>query len=101
MWFAAMSSYQDYPWFVNFMAKLLEGDSAVLGLLQSNPFRDKPPRYVRADLFEYHFTTPEEHRQTGLWWRRTLTGHYFPPVSLQTAGFRHILESEGWLARTK
>ncbi len=26
MWFAAMSSYQDYPWFVNFVAKLLEGD---------------------------------------------------------------------------
>ena len=27
MWFAAMSSYQDYPWFVNFMAKLLKNDS--------------------------------------------------------------------------
>ncbi len=38
MWFAAMSSYQDYPWFVNFVAKLLEGDKAVLSLLRKNPF---------------------------------------------------------------
>ena len=101
MWFAAMSSYQDYPWIVNLGAKLLEGDSAVLSLIQSNPFRDKPPRYVRAELLEYHFTTPEEHRRTGLWWRRTLTGPYFPPVSLQTPGFRQILESVGWLTGLK
>ncbi len=34
MWFAAMSSYQDYPWFVNFVAKLLEGRS---GSAQPDP----------------------------------------------------------------
>ncbi len=97
MWFAAMSSYQDYPWFVNFMAKLLEGDPAVLSLLRSNPFPDKPPKYVRALQYEYHFTTPQEKKQTGSWWKRTLTGPYFPSVSLDNPSFRQVLKAQGWL----
>ncbi len=97
MWFAAMSSYQDYPWFVNFVAKLLEGDAAVLSLIRKNPFPDKPPRYVRALLYEYHFTTPEERKQTGAWWKRTLTGAYFPTVSLDNPAFRRVLQNQGWL----
>ena len=99
MWFAAMSGYQDYPWFVNFVAKLLEGDRDVLSLLRANPFTDKPPHYVRASLYEYHFTTPEVHRHTGAWWSRTLSGPYFPPVSLENPGFRNILKDQGWLPR--
>ena len=91
MWFAAMSDYRDYPWFVNFVAKLLEGDAAVLSLLRENAFPDHPPRYVRATLYEYHFTTPEEHRRTGNWWTRTMTRPYFPAVSLETPGFRKFL----------
>ncbi len=97
MWFAAMSSYQDYPWFVNFVAKLLEGDHGVLSLLRTNPFPDKPPHYIRARLYEYHFTTPDEHHQTSLWWKRTLTGPYFPAISLDTPGFRQVLKAQGWL----
>jgi hypothetical protein len=98
MWFAAMSSYRDYPWFVNLVAKFLEGDRAVLGLIRSNPFPDRPPKYVRAMLYEYHFTTAEERKQTGNWWKRTLTGEYFPAVSLDSPGFRRVLQEEGWLA---
>ncbi|HEY3454477.1 MAG TPA: lipase maturation factor family protein, partial [Bryobacteraceae bacterium] len=70
MWFAAMSDYRDYPWFVNFVAKLLEGDAAVLSLLRENPFPDHPPSYVRATLYEYHFTTADERSRTGNWWKR-------------------------------
>jgi hypothetical protein len=36
MWFAAMGSYSEEPWFVNFAAKLLKGDRGVLGLLSRN-----------------------------------------------------------------
>jgi len=97
MWFAAMSDYSSNPWFVNFMAKLLEGDRAVLGLLRTNPFPGKPPRYVRARLYEFHFTTPEQRRKTGSWWNRTFSGEYFPPVSLQDPAFREILERHQWL----
>ena len=99
MWFAAMSSYQDYPWFVNFIAKLLEGDAPALSLLRKNPFPDRPPKYVRALQYEYHFTTPQERKQCGAWWKRTLTGPYFPTVSLDNPAFRQVLKAQGWLDR--
>ena len=98
MWFAAMSSYQDYPWFVNLVAKLLAGDRAVLGLMRSNPFPGKPPHYIRALLYEYHFTTPDGRRKTGSWWTRSFTGFYFPAVSLDSPGFQNVLREQGWLA---
>ena len=47
MWFAAMSQYTEHPWFVNFAAKLLQGDRAVLGLLRDEPF-SRPPAALRA-----------------------------------------------------
>jgi hypothetical protein len=88
MWFAATSDYHEYPWFENLVAKLLEGDNSVLGLLRSNPFVHGPPHYVRARLYEYHFTTPQEHRLDGSWWKRTLTGEYFPAQDLIDAATR-------------
>jgi hypothetical protein len=83
MWFAAFSTPNEHDWFVPMLAKLLEGDAATIGLLRVNPFPDHPPRYIRAQFYEYHFTTPDEHRRTGAWWRRTLVGSYYPPVSLK------------------
>ncbi len=83
MWFAAMSSPSQHPWFSALLVKLLQGDAATLGLLRTNPFPDRPPRYVRAQFYEYHFTTPQERRATGAWWTRTLLGSYFQPVSLR------------------
>jgi hypothetical protein len=97
MWFAALSSYSRHPWFVHFLGKLLEGDQPTLSLLRSNPFPREPPRYVRALLYEYHFTTPAERKQTGQWWKREFVSVYFPPVSLQFGPFRDFLEREGWL----
>jgi len=97
MWFAAMSSYRQHPWFVNFMAKLLENDRPVLGLLKSNPFPGEAPKFVRAELYEYHFANPETRRRTGQWWVRSLAGQYFPAVSLENQSFRHILQEQGWL----
>lgn len=83
VWFAAMSSYHQHPWFVRFAEKLLEGDVATLRLLKTNPFPAQPPRYVRALLYHYQFTTPKERRATGCWWQRELVGLYLPPVSLR------------------
>jgi Lipase maturation factor len=83
MWFAAMSNASDYPWFSSLMVQLLEGDRAVLGLLRRNPFPDRPPRWIRAQLYLYHFTSPEEHRRTGAWWTRTPAAPYFPEVRLK------------------
>ena len=82
MWFAAMSSARDYPWFPELLRRLLEGDRAVEGLLAMNPFPDRPPRWVRAQLYLYRFTTPAERAANGQWWHRELAGPYFPAVRL-------------------
>jgi hypothetical protein len=97
MWFAAMSRYSDEPWFINFMAKLLQGDPGALGLLATNPFPDRPPRFVRGQLYLYRFTTPQASKASGAWWQRELAGPWFPEVSMETPGFRRILVEQGWL----
>jgi len=83
MWFAALTTYPNTPWFTQFMVRILEGSPQVLSLLKTNPFPDRPPRYVRASLYEYHFSDATLRRTTGVWWTRTFQGYYFPPVSLR------------------
>jgi hypothetical protein len=85
MWFAAMGSYHGHPWFVPLLVKLLEGDRAVLRLLarDGNPFPDGPPAVVRARLYLYRFTTPDERRETGRWWEREKVGEYVPAIGLR------------------
>jgi hypothetical protein len=97
MWFCGFSPWQEQPWFANLMAKLLQNDPKTLSLLAGNPFPKKPPRWVRAVVFEYRFTTREERAKTGAWWVRELRGNYFPVVSLDDPAFRGLLERQGWL----
>jgi len=85
MWFAAMSSSYDNPWFTEMLVKLLEGDRDTLSLLRQNPFPEAPPRWVRARAVEYHFTTPEERTRTGRWWKVRDLGDYLPPIKLRTS----------------
>ena len=83
IWFAAMQPHDLPPWFIQFVVRLLENDRTILGLLKKNPFPDGPPRYIRASLYEYHFTAPAARRATGRWWDRALVAEYLPPVSLR------------------
>ena len=68
------------------MVKLLQGSPPVLGLLADNPFPQKPPRYVRALVYDYRFTDRAERARTGRWWRRELKGLYCPVLSLRDQG---------------
>jgi hypothetical protein len=97
MWFAAMSDYRHYPWLLNFSAKLLKNDPQTLSLIGKNPFPNVPPKYVRAELYLYRFTTPEEKKKTGQWWNRTRVAGYLPPLSLDNEGFQEALKDMGWL----
>ena len=83
MWFAALGSYRENPWLIRLISRLLEGEPRVLELLGVNPFPGGPPKYVRAMIYQYTFTTYDERRRTGNWWKRQLLGEYFPPASLQ------------------
>lgn len=86
MWFAALGSYASNPWFLRFIERVLTGSPEVLRLIAKNPFPDKPPRYIRAVLYDYHFTTPEEKSQDGSWWRRQPLDLYLPPATLEEEG---------------
>jgi hypothetical protein len=81
MWFAALESPQQNPWLLGLLGRLLEGSRDVTGLLARNPFPDKPPRYIRAMFYRYRFTTVEERRQTGAWWKREELREYLPTIS--------------------
>jgi hypothetical protein len=82
MWFAALGTYRENPWFLSLCGHLLQGSAPVLGLLQANPFPERPPRYIRALLYEYHFTEFEARRRSGDWWQRQFRGEYLPAISL-------------------
>jgi predicted DCC family thiol-disulfide oxidoreductase YuxK len=84
MWFAALGDVRNNGWFVSFAKRLLEGSPDVLALMESNPFPDRPPTYVRALLEDYRFTTPGERDATGAWWHATARRTYLPPVSLES-----------------
>lgn len=70
MWFAALSSSYADSWLQPLAEKLLAADRTTLKLLRHDPFSGERPTFVRARLFRYRFTTPQEHRETGDWWVR-------------------------------
>lgn len=83
MWFAALGSPRENQWFIRFEYQLLRGSPDVLGLLRKNPFPHAPPKYIRAQLYEYHFSDWKTRRQTGDWWTRKFLRPYVPPLSLE------------------
>lgn len=78
MWFAALGSPGRNLWFLNFLGRLAEQSPQVVSLLEFDPFPGSAPRYLRATLYQYHFTTPEERRRTRDWWTREELGDYVP-----------------------
>ena len=81
MWFAALSPSYAEPWFRTLAQRLLEGDPHLARLLRDDPFSGTPPRFVRALLYRYRFTTRAERWQTGDWWVREPVGEFLPPVT--------------------
>jgi hypothetical protein len=81
LWFAAMTARPRREWFPRFVGKLLDGNDAVRGLLAHDPFPDEPPTHVRVRRYRYEYTTGEERRETGDWWKREFVNEYYGPVS--------------------
>lgn len=87
MWFLALGT-PDSRWFEVLIVKLLAGNRTLLRLLRVNPFVDEPPRWIRARVFLYRFSTPAERRADGVWWSRVEFGELVEPVSLANPGRR-------------
>jgi Lipase maturation factor len=96
MWFAAMSSADEYPWTVNLVWKLLHNEPGATGLFASNPFPGKPPRFIRAVLYRYSFARPGN--PEGLWWNRERIGDlWLPALSVQDPRLIAWMKSGGWI----
>ncbi len=86
LWFASLGSWRDNMFVVSAEERLLAGNRNVLALFASNPFPDAPPKFVRAVLWQYWFTSLAEKRKTGMWWRRQLRGLYAPTLTHRPDG---------------
>jgi hypothetical protein len=80
LWFASLGPWLQNPMVPRTEELLLEGDQDVLGLFRGDPFPGAPPKYMRAVLWQYWFSTPEEKRREGVWWTRKYLGTYAPTL---------------------
>jgi lipase maturation factor 1 len=92
LWFASLSNWRDETIVVRTEQSLLRGDTDVLLLFAGNPFPHGPPREVRAVLWQYWFTTPEEKRTQGMWWKREQLGLYAPTLERRADGRMAVVE---------
>ena len=96
MWFASMSTPQEYPWTLNLVWKMLHNDPGALSLFADNPFPDRPPRFVRATLYRYTFAKPGN--SDHLWWTRQELGLWLPPLSTDDPRLLRFLRQAGWIS---
>src|SRR6266581_476788 len=92
LWFASLSTWSQEPIVPRTEQALLRGSPDVLLLFAGNPFPKTPPKQVRAVLWQYWFTTPEEKRATGRWWRREQLGLYAPTLEREADGRIVVLQ---------
>jgi lipase maturation factor 1 len=90
LWFASLTDWHQAEIVPLTEERLLENDADVLGLFKGNPFAKAPPRFVKAVLWQYWFTSMDEKRRTGNWWRRQLMGLYAPVIT-RTADGRYAV----------
>lgn len=86
LWFAAMGSCEENPYVFSIARLLLQGDPALLHACKYVPFSDKPPRFVRAFVYDYHFTDAGTLFSKGEWWRRDNRREFFPAFELSNDG---------------
>jgi hypothetical protein len=94
MWFAAMSTPDEYPWTLTVVWKLLHNDPGVVGLFAGNPFPDKPPRYIRAILYEYKFAPPGN-AAGSCWTRQRIGDTWLPAMSVDDPRLLSYLKESG------
>jgi hypothetical protein len=78
MWFVPAGHPLNMMWFDRFLRRLLQNAPPVVDLLESNPFPDKPPRYLRTSLYRYSFTDRESREGRGHWWEKDYLGPFYP-----------------------
>jgi lipase maturation factor 1 len=84
-WFLPLGNYRYDVWYENFIYHLLKGTPEVLSLIRKNPFSEHAPRFVRSLIYEYEFSSIQEKKQSGCWWRRKYIGVFTPTITLKNS----------------
>ena len=92
LWFASLGYWRDNMFVVSAEERLLNNAPNVLALFAGDPFPTAPPKYVRAVIWQYWFTSLAEKRATGMWWRRELLGLYAPELTYGPDGKLAVVE---------
>ena len=92
LWFASLGGWRDNMFVVSAEERLLANNQDVLSLFAGNPFGETAPRFVRAVIWQYWFTSLEEKRRTGMWWRREDLGLYAPTLTRMPDGKLGVVE---------
>uniref|UniRef100_A0A673NBJ1 Lipase maturation factor n=1 Tax=Sinocyclocheilus rhinocerous TaxID=307959 RepID=A0A673NBJ1_9TELE len=100
MWQTAQGGDDTSPWFTGLLQRLLQGKPEVIGLLQVDeaqyPFSQKAPVFIKAKLYNYHFTDPTKDKtHLQAWWRRQYKREFFPIVNLDDPTLKKLLEEAG------
>ena len=82
LWFASLGDWRQNDMVPLTEEALLENRPQVVALFRGSPFGVAAPKFVRAVLWQYWFTSMEEKRRTGAWWRRSLLGLYAPELTI-------------------
>lgn len=84
MWFVSLNPYyQGDRWLYVLIQRLLENSPEVVKLFAYNPFKDAPPKFIRAQFYRYHFSSLKEWWSQGIYWTRTYRGIFLTPYSLK------------------
>jgi hypothetical protein len=92
LWFASLGGWRENEIVPLTEERLLVSDGDVLALFRGDPFPQIPPRFVRAVIWQYWFTTMDEKRRTGDWWRREYLGLYAPELTIAADGHVEAVE---------
>lgn len=92
LWFASLGNWRQNSIVPLTEEHLLTSSPDVLALFASNPFPQSPPKYVRAMLWQYWFTSMTQKSENGLWWRRELLGLYAPELTLRSDGTFDVVQ---------
>ena len=84
-----------HPWTYNLVWKLLHNDPGAVSLFAGNPFPNKPPRFIRAEIYRYKFAKPGNPQ--GLYWTREKLGDWIPVVSVDNMQLVGYLQGVGWV----
>ncbi|KAI0983020.1 hypothetical protein GJ496_002727 [Pomphorhynchus laevis] len=82
----AQSPPETEEWYITFLYRLLSESNDVKFLLKTDPFKNSTVQAIRANLYEYSFSS----HNASNWWERSFIRRYHLPISVNDSIFDDI-----------